>query len=143
MIQIDSTNNEKWKREIAQKALKRKEKDQNDFLRICIYSKEIGNDTVAVNYATKLGQTFPEKAGYQLELAEYYFKQQRYDLSLKLVSAFVDQHPNDLSARSNKGMLLEILGKKREALAIYEEILKVNPKEAHTLELYQKLKATL
>jgi tetratricopeptide (TPR) repeat protein len=134
-------NNEKWKKEIAQKALMRKEKDQDDYLRICIYSKETGEDSIAVNHAILLGKAFPEKADYQLELAEYYFKKQRYDLSLKLVSAYVEGHPADLSARSNKGMLLEILGKKKEALTIYEEILKVNPNEAHTRELYQKLKA--
>ncbi len=143
LVKIDSLNNQKWKKEIAQKALLKKEKEQDDFLRICIYSKETGDDSIAVEYAVKLGQTFPEKATYQLELAEYYFKKQRFDLSLKLVSAYVDQHPNDLSARSNKGMLLEIQGKKKEALAIYEEILKVNPNEIHTLELYRKLKTIL
>jgi len=143
LVKLDSTDNVRWKKEMVQKALLKKEKDQDDYLRICIYSKETGADSTAVDYAVILGRAFPEKAAYQLELAEYYFKKNRFDFSLKLVSAYIDLYPTDLSAKSNKGMLLEILGKKREALQLYEEILKINPNETHTKDLYLKLKAKL
>jgi hypothetical protein len=49
--------------------------------------------------------------------------------------------PDDLSSESNKGMLLEILGRKNEALVIYEGILKRDPNQLHTKQLYEKLKA--
>jgi hypothetical protein len=143
LVKIDSLDNLQWKKELIQKAQVKKSKDQDDYLRICIYSKELGYDSVAVANAILLGSKFDEKAAYELELAEHYFKMQKFDLSFKLVSAYVDQHPGDLSAKSNKGMLLEILGKKKEALVIYEEILKTDPSQTHTKQLYDKLKMTI
>jgi hypothetical protein len=37
-------------------------------------------------------------------------------------------------------MLLEILGKKEEAFKLYDEILKQDPNQQHTRQLYEKLK---
>jgi hypothetical protein len=40
-------------------------------------------------------------------------------------------------------MLLEMLGKEEEAMLLYEKILKADPNQAHTKELYDKLKARI
>ncbi|MCE2713447.1 MAG: tetratricopeptide repeat protein [Cryomorphaceae bacterium] len=143
LIQTDSTRSVAWKKEIIKKASKKKEKNQDDYLRICIHSRDLKEDSTAVKYAIKLAGIYPDKAAFQLELAEHYFKTGDFSLSLKLVSSYVAANPNDLSAKSNKGMLLEILGRKKEALSIYEEILKTDPSQSHTRGLYEKLKISI
>jgi tetratricopeptide (TPR) repeat protein len=143
LVQTDSLRSTVWKKEIIQKARNRKGRNQDDYLRICIHSRDLNQDSTAVQFAIKMAELFPEKAAYQLELAEHYFKLEKYQLSFKLVNSFVAANPNDLSAKSNKGMLLEILGRKSEALKIYEEILRTDPNQPHTRGLYDKLKSSL
>ncbi|MFO0494078.1 MAG: tetratricopeptide repeat protein [Flavobacteriia bacterium] len=129
----------KWQKEMIRTARNRKEKTEDDLFRIAFYLKEIDEDEKGVDAAIELVKKYPEKSPFLLEYSEVLFKANRFDLSLKLISAYVDANPEDLSAKSNKGMLLEINGRKDDALMIYEEILKQDPNQQHTRQLYEKL----
>jgi tetratricopeptide (TPR) repeat protein len=102
--------------------------------------KEQGQDVQGVDAAIELVKKYPEKSPFLLEYSEVLFKKSGFDLCLKLISAYIEANPSDLSAKSNKGMLLEILGKKEEAFKLYDEILKQDPNQQHTRQLYEKLK---
>jgi tetratricopeptide (TPR) repeat protein len=84
-----------------------------------------------------------EKKDYLLEISKEFFEQQKIEKSLEIMTIYVDRFPEDLSAKSNKGMLLEMQGSKKEALKIYEEILSKDPNQVHTKELYNKLKQSI
>ena len=83
---------------------------------------------------------FPKDAAYLMLISEQFFKEGKLDLSLDLMKAYCKGNPSDLNAQSNLGMLLEMLGKENEAMLVYEKILKANPNQAHTKELFEKLK---
>ncbi len=104
---------------------------------------KLKEDDQLIAVSKELLANFPDKKDYLLELSQEFFNQQKFDKSLELMTIFVDQFPTDLSAKSNKGMLLEIVGKKKEALKIYEEILAIDPNQEHTRNLHDKLKQTL
>lgn len=130
----------KWRTEIIRNASTRTDKTADDLFRIAFYLKEQGQDVQGVDAAIELVKKHPEKSPFLLEYSEVLFKKSGFDLSLKLISAYIEAHPSDLSAKSNKGMLLEILGKKEEAFRLYDEILKQDPNQQHTRQLYEKLK---
>ncbi|MEN9399094.1 MAG: hypothetical protein RL632_195, partial [Bacteroidota bacterium] len=91
--------------------------------------------------AERMGKKYPEDAGYLLLISEQFFKEGKFEVCLELMQAYCKGNPSDLNAQSNMGMVMEILGRNDEALALYEKILKQNPTQAHTLDLYTKLKA--
>jgi tetratricopeptide (TPR) repeat protein len=90
-----------------------------------------------------MGKNYPKDAGYLLLIAEQFFKEGKFEVCLELMQAYCKGNPTDLNAQSNMGMVMEILGRNDEALALYEQILKQNPKQTHTLDLYTKLKAKI
>jgi tetratricopeptide (TPR) repeat protein len=130
----------KWQTEMIRTASTRPDKTADDLFRIAFYLKEQGQDVQGVDAAIELVKKYPEKSPFLLEYSEVLFKKSGFDLSLKLISAYIEANPSDLSAKSNKGMLLEILGKKEEAFKLYDEILKQDPNQQHTRQLYEKLK---
>jgi len=93
--------------------------------------------------AQRMGKNYPKDAGYLLLIAEQFFKEGKFEVCLELMQAYCKGNPTDLNAQSNMGMVMEILGRNDEALALYEQILKQNPKQTHTLDLYTKLKAKI
>lgn len=128
--------------EMVQTVDQKKAKTAEDYQREIYYLRLLKEDKKLIALSKVLLNEFPDKKDYVLQLSEEFFKQQKYAESLELVTIYLIYFPNDLSTKSNKGMLLEILGKKKEALTIYEEILAVDPNQAHTRELYEKLKNT-
>lgn len=68
------------------------------------------------------------------------FARNDYLMSYNLLNEYLKIKPGDLSSMSNKGMLLEILGRKEEALKTYEEVLSKDPNHQHAKALYEKLK---
>ena len=120
-----------------------KKKSAEDYQRQIYYLRILKEDDQLIAVSKELLANFPDKKDYLLELSQEFFNQQKFDKSLELMTIFVDQFPADLSAKSNKGMLLEIVGKKKEALKIYEEILAIDPNQEHTRNLHDKLKQTL
>jgi tetratricopeptide (TPR) repeat protein len=91
--------------------------------------------------AERMGKKYPKEAGYLLLISEQFFKEGKFEVCLELMQAYCKGNPSDLNAQSNMGMVMEILGRNDEALALYEKILKQNPSQAHTIDLYTKLKA--
>lgn len=122
---------------------KKKIKTAEDYQREIYYLRKLKDDDRLIQVAKELLLAFPDKKDYILELSKEFFNQQKYEKSLELVSAYVNQFPSDLSSKSNKGMLLEILGRKKEALKIYEDILAIDPNQQHTKELYDILKRSM
>jgi tetratricopeptide (TPR) repeat protein len=82
---------------------------------------------------------YPEKADLMAEISRRLFTEGKHELSLFMLEAYLKHRPEDLSSFSNKGMLLEILGRKKEAKTVYEEILKKDPNQQHTKTLYDNL----
>ncbi|MFN5910578.1 MAG: tetratricopeptide repeat protein, partial [Bacteroidota bacterium] len=74
------------------------------------------------------------------EMSRRFFAVQKYDESLDLLDVYLKLRPDDLSSLSNKGMLLEILGRKEEARQTYESVLKKDPNNKHSKQLYENLK---
>ena len=88
----------------------------------------------------KKGPEFPEKAGLVSEMSKQYFNRQDFESSLRILDVYLIMMPDDLSSLSNKGMLLEILGKRQEAIKVYEQVLRKDPNNVHTLQLFNQLK---
>jgi tetratricopeptide (TPR) repeat protein len=93
--------------------------------------------------AIVMAKKFPKDAAYLMLISEQFFKEGKLELSLDLMKAYCQGNPSDLNAQSNLGMLLEMLGKENDAMLLYEKILKADPNQAHTKELYEKLKARM
>jgi tetratricopeptide (TPR) repeat protein len=93
--------------------------------------------------AIVMAKKFPKDAAYLMLISEQFFKEGKLELSLDLMKAYCQGNPSDLNAQSNLGMLLEMLGKEDEALVLYEKILKADPNQSHTKELYEKLKVRM
>jgi tetratricopeptide (TPR) repeat protein len=121
----------------------KKDKTVEEIEREIYYLRLVNEDVKLVKIAKVLIENYPEKKDYLLELSKAFFEQQKIDKSLEIMTIYVDRFPEDLSAKSNKGMLLEMQGSKKEALKIYEEILAKDPNQAHTKELYNKLKQSI
>lgn len=83
---------------------------------------------------------FPEKADLLSAISQQYFGKKEFELSLEILNVYLEIRPDDLSTLSNKGMLLEIMGKKDLALKVYEEVLSKDPNHAHAKQLYENLK---
>lgn len=118
-------------------------KTADDYQRQLYYLRKLNQEDEIIKVADQLMGDFPDRKTYILQLSEEFFKEQKFDKSLALMRIYVKYNPNDLSAKSNLGMLMEITGNKQEALKLYEEILVVDPNQAHTRDLYEKLKRTL
>jgi tetratricopeptide (TPR) repeat protein len=118
-------------------------KSADDYQRQLYYLRLLKQDDELIKVSEKLIKLYPDGKAYLLQLSEEFFKEQQFEKSLRLMTIYVKYTPNDLSAKSNLGMLLEILGKKKEALKIYEEILEVDGNQTHTRDLYEKLKRTI
>lgn len=121
----------------------KKSRSAEDFQREIYYLRLLKEYEKLVKIAKELLIAYPDKKDYILVLSQEFFEKRQYNQSFELMAAYVKQFPNDLSAKSNMGMLLEILGRKKEALKIYEEILAVDPNQLHTKELYDILKRTM
>lgn len=112
-----------------------------DLKREIHYLIQRGRTDELKNPAERMGKKYPKEAGYLLLISEQFFKEGKFEVCLELMQAYCKGNPSDLNALSNMGMVMEILGRNDEALALYEKILKQNPTQAHTLDLYTKLKA--
>jgi tetratricopeptide (TPR) repeat protein len=121
----------------------KKEKTADDYQRWIYYLNQLKKDQELITVSKEMMKLYPEKGAVVFELSKSFFTEKKYNESLELITLFVNANPKDLSAKSNLGMLLEILGRKKEALAIYEEILVVDPNQEHTRQLYDKLKGQL
>lgn len=137
----DTIEKQKLISEMIQTVHQKKDKTAEDYQREMYYLRLVKEDMKLLTISKQLLNEYPDKKDYVLELSKEYFAAGKYNESYKLVNLYLDYFPNDLSTKSNKGMLLEILGRKKEALEIYEEILAVDPNQAHTRDLYEKLKS--
>src|SRR5574343_228287 len=121
----------------------KKDKTVEEIQREIYYLRLVHEDDKLVNIAKMLIEKYPEKKDYLLEISKEFFEQQKIEKSLEIMTIYVERFPEDLRAKSNKGMLLEMQGSKKEALKIYEEILAKDPNQVHTKELYNKLKQSI
>jgi protein O-mannosyl-transferase len=101
---------------------------------------ELNNDQELIRSAKDKISTFPEKADLMTEISKQYFNRGQVELSLEMLNIYLSVRQEDYSSLSNKGMLLEMLGKNREAIEIYESVLKIQPDHEHTRRLYEQLK---
>lgn len=118
-------------------------KSADDYQRQLYYLRKLKMDDELIKVSEKLIKVYPDRKAYLLQLSEEFFKEQQFEKSLQLMTIYVKHTPDDLSAKSNLGMLMEILGRKKEALKIYEEILEVDGNQTHTKELYDKLRRNI
>ena len=144
---IKFSDSEKEKEQLMYEMIRtvelKKDKTVEEIQREIYYLRLVHEDDKLVKISKVLIDKFPEKKDYLLELSKEFFEQQKIEKSLEIMTLYVDRFPEDLSAKSNKGMLLEMQGSKKEALKIYEEILAKDPNQTHTKELYNKLKQSI
>jgi tetratricopeptide (TPR) repeat protein len=126
--------------EIVETVEAKKIKTLEDLQRQLYYLNILEDKEGLVRVGKKLVNDHPKDCGMLFELSKNYFSSKKYEVSLELLNLYLEANPKDLSAASNKGMLLEIMGKKKEALSVYEEILAKDPKQEHTRVLYNNLK---
>lgn len=118
----------------------KKVKNSEDLQRQLYYFNILEDREGLIRIGKDLVSDFPKDCGILFEFSKNYFTGKNYTLSLELLELYLQANPQDLSAASNRGMLLEIMGKKNEALAVYENILSIDPKQEHTRVLYNNLK---
>lgn len=139
----DSSKKEQYMIEMVNTVAMIEDKSPEDYQRAIYYFREMKDDAQVIQLTQELVSKYPEKKNDLLVLSEEFFKKGNFETSLKLMTFYTERFPDDLSSRSNRGMLLEILGKKEEAMKVYEEILKIDPNQQHTRQLHDKLKLTL
>jgi tetratricopeptide (TPR) repeat protein len=142
LAQIQGTDLEKKEimTEIVETVEDKKIKTLEDLQRQLYYLNILEDKEGLVRVGKKLVNDHPKDCGMLFEMSKNYFSSKKYEFSLELLNLYLKANPQDLSAASNKGMLLEIMGKKKEALSVYEEILAKDPKHKHTRVLYNNLK---
>jgi len=101
---------------------------------------ELNNDKELIRSANNKISTYPEKADLMAEISKQYFNRGQVELSLEMLNVYLSVRQDDYSSLSNKGMLLEILGRNQEAIAVYESVLKIQPDHEHARRLYEQLK---
>ena len=141
LLENDSLKKNGFYLEMLKTVQAKEEQDAEDFHRQIYLLTQLKLEDDLLKYAQENSINFPEKADLISELAKRYFGTSEFETSLKYMMLYTYMRPDDLSSESNKGMLLEILGRKNEALVIYEGILKRDPNQLHTKQLYEKLKA--
>jgi protein O-mannosyl-transferase len=139
-IEKDAMLREQYLKELLQVVSKKQEYKIDDFHNELFALYELNKKNELIQLIEQKGPQYPEKADLVSELSKQYFNKQDFKASLKILNIYLIMRPDDLSSMSNKGMLLEILGKKDEAIKVYEEVLSKDPNNAHTLQLYNKLK---
>ncbi len=115
------------------------DKDSDDYKRLIYYLNELGDAQTMITEAEIFAKAFKEESLYLNLLAEQLFKENKIVLSRQISEIYVKYHPEDLSAKSNLGMLYEMSGENNKAIMIYEEILKIDPNAEHTRQLYTNL----
>ena len=142
LVKMDLTAQEKT--ELMQLIIRtvdsKKVKNSEDLQRQLYYFNILEDREGLIRIGKDLVSDFPKDCGILFEFSKNYFTGKNYTLSLELLELYLQANPQDLSAASNRGMLLEIMGKKNEALAVYENILSIDPKQEHTRVLYNNLK---
>jgi len=104
------------------------------------YHEKLGQlDSVLIDYRSVL-KNFPQEKQFIKEISRVLFIQQKYKESLANLNDYLIFYPEDWSAQTNKAMLLEITGKKKDALQLYEFILSKDPTQASAKQLYEQLK---
>ena len=141
LLENDSLKKNEYYLEMLKTVQAKEDQDAEDFHRQVYLMTQLKMEDELLKYAQENSINFPEKADLISELAKRYFSTSEFETSLKYMVLYTHMRPDDLSSESNKGMLLEILGRKNEALLIYEGILKRDPNQLHTKQLYEKLKA--
>ena len=139
-IEKNSDLREVYLKELLQVIRKKQDYTADDLHNEMYALFELNKTSELISLIEKKGPNFPEKAGLVSELSKQYFNRQDFVSSLKILDVYLIMMPEDLSSLSNKGMLLEILGKKQEAILVYEQVLSRDPNNAHTLQLYNQLK---
>ena len=114
--------------------------NQEDFHHEIFALYSLGRYNELLDLVKRSSGRFPEKAELIAEMSRRFFAVQKYDESLDLLDVYLKLRPDDLSSLSNKGMLLEILGRKEEARQTYESVLKKDPNNKHSKQLYENLK---
>jgi tetratricopeptide (TPR) repeat protein len=101
---------------------------------------ELNRNEHLIQVAAKKIVQFPEKADLMAEISKQYFSNGQLENSLALLNAYLSARPEDYSSLSNKGMLLEMLGRNKEALLVYEQVLTNQPDHQHARQLCEQLK---
>jgi protein O-mannosyl-transferase len=145
LTQLVSLENDTIKRnqyldEILILVTRKKEFNAEDFHHAVYALSELKRYSELINLVELKAVSYPEKADLVAEMSRMAFARSDFEMSFRLLDVYLKMRPEDLSSLSNKGMLLEILGRKDEALKIYEEVLRRDPNQKHALELYEKLK---
>lgn len=139
-IEKDSTQRKMYLEDILQLVQQKKEYGAEDFHHEIYALSELKKYNELLTLTELKASNYPEKADLVAEMSRMAFSRNDFQMSLRLLDQYLKMKPEDLSSMSNKGMLLEILGKKQEALLIYEEVLKRDPNQQHARALYEKLK---
>jgi tetratricopeptide (TPR) repeat protein len=130
---------EEYMRQIVALVGKIQSPTAEDIKRSMFYLQKLNDIMALLDNANQLIDHFPEEKIFLLQLSEQYFKENKLSQSLQILAVYVANQPQDLNAKSNLGMLHEMLGNKNEALKIYKEILAIDPNQEHTKDLYTKL----
>lgn len=140
---IFSQNKEEQKeliQDLNQIVSSKKVKTLENYKESAYYHEKLGQlDSVLIDYRVVL-MNFPQEKLFIKEISRVLFIQEKYKESLANLNDYLIFYPEDWSAQTNKAMLLEITGKKEEALQLYEYILSKDPTQVNAKRLYKQLK---
>jgi hypothetical protein len=139
-IEKDSAQRKLYLEDILHLVQQKKEYGAEDFHHEIYALSELKKYNELLALTELKASSYPEKADLVAEMSRMAFSRNDFQMSLRLLDQYLKMKPEDLSSMSNKGMLLEILGKKQEALLIYKEVLNRDPNQQHARALYEKLK---
>lgn len=140
LIEKDSIAKKHHLEELLDLVSHNKEYDAEDYHHEIFALNELRRYQDLLSLIRSKAKLYPEKADLIAEMSRLAFARNDYLMSYNLLNEYLKIKPGDLSSMSNKGMLLEILGRKEEALKTYEEVLSKDPNHQHAKALYEKLK---
>lgn len=128
---------------MAKTATKVEDLTKDDLHRLIYAYYELKKDDEVVRLIKDTGLQFKELSAVYLEFSKKYFERNEVEKAITIMSIYCILNPGDISSRSNLAMLHEMIGNLDKALEMYEDILKQNPDQLHTLELYNNLKVRM
>ena len=87
----------------------------------------------AITDLRNLLRTSPKDVGWRMQLAGYYLASDRPRKAIEVYDELIEEDPQNWMAMRSRGDALLAVGKQKEAINAYEEVLKIQPEHTGTL----------
>jgi tetratricopeptide (TPR) repeat protein len=122
----------------AKEAIAEFEKERNAAqYQAALSSWKQGNVTGCREALEKLLTREPDRRDARMLLAEVHLINEEFDQAQAIVQKLIDQDPKDAHAQHTLGLLLEVQGKQREAVACYERAVQLAPEDMAIATSYE------